>query len=493
METSISDQLHARLVAVLGGDSNRVLVEQGPLEPYGRDFSYVEGKAPPRTVAFPKTAAEISQLLAVATSFGVPVTPRGAGLGLGTTMSVEFGIVVDCSLMDRIVSIDKETETVVVEPGVTFKTLSRVLASKGFAVSVPDAPPTASVLANHLNFGAGGYVTRHGLGPDLVVGLEVVLPDGSIVRTGTGMAMGVEFFGRYAASPIPDLTGLFLGSLGTLGVVTQLAIRIFPRPATVAHRKFGFADMAMASHAVQAVVRRQLADQVTVYSWFFLAEATARLADRIDGKPLDEASMRSLRDEVRHLPEVYAFFSIHGDQRGPQERLVELHELLTQDFEGQAMDMSADETAKCNHIAMGEPHEFSKRALLGRKGRYQGAFGNYSTYAPMSAWSALYEAWGRIGAQFGHPVTIYAKLMPRGRFSIFGFFLSYYDQDDPVDRKRIADLCRALDAATCRLGGIPAISMPGQLSQMSAYPLYLTIKRALDPHNIMRPTLAKPA
>lgn len=487
--TSISE-LHARLQTALGGDSARLRTSREDLASYGRDFSYVVDKAPPQFVALPKSKEEVSQLVVIASEFGIPVTARSAGLGLGTTMSTEVGLVIDCTLMNRVLSIDVETETVVVESGVSFEELAPMLAKRGYAVSVPDAPPTASVLANHLNFGAGGYLTRHGLGADLVVGLEVVLPDGSIVRTGTATADGVSPFGRYATNPIPDLTGLFLGSLGTLGVVTSVAVKMFPQPKAVVHKKFGFDSMEQASRAAKLAAARQLADQVTAYSWFFLAEATAKLADRVDGKPLSESSIKEMREEVSHLPEAYVFFTVHDDQHDFEGRVTALSDLVENECGGKPLIMSADETAKCDQIAFGQPHEFSKRALLGRKGRFQGAFGNYSVFAPLSSWEPLYQAWGEIGARFGHPVTIYAKLMPRGRFSIFGFFLSYYDQNDQTDRKRMTDLCAELDKATRRLGGVPAIALPGQLEQSSGSTLYKTLKQALDPMNIMRPTLA---
>lgn len=487
----VEADVQARLVNALGGSQARVRTSAEDLGSYGKDFSYVVGKAPPRFVVLPKAADEVSRLLVIANELDLPVTVRSAGLGLGTTMSTEKGLVIDCTLMNRILSIDEETETVVVEPGVSFEELAPVLAAKGYAVSVPDAPPSASVVANHLNFGAGGYLTRHGLGADLVVGLEAVLPDGSVVRTGTAMADGVSPFGRYATNPIPDLTGLFLGSLGTLGVVTSVAIKMFPKPKTVAHRKVGFASMEMASRASKLAAKQQLADQVTAYSWFFLAEATAKLADRVDGVALNASTLAAMRQEVSHLPEAYAFFTVHGDLHDFDGRVSALEKLLVEECSGEILSMSVDETSKCDQIAFGQPHEFSKRALLGKKGRYQGAFGNYSVYAPLSSWESLYQAWGEIGARFGHPVTIYAKLMPRGRFSIFGFFLSYYDQDDPADRKRMAELCLALDEETRRRGGVPAIALPGQLPQMSGNALYQALKKAIDPKSIMRPSLSR--
>jgi hypothetical protein len=483
----------ARLRDALGGEHARLRTSTEDLASYGRDFSYVVDKGPPQFVALPKTKEEVSSLLVLAGELGIPVTARSAGLGLGTTMSTESGLVIDCTLMNRVLSIDTETETVVVESGVSFEELAPILAQKGYAVSVPDAPPTASVLANHLNFGAGGYLTRHGLGADLVVGLEVVLPDGSIAKTGTGSADGVNAFGRYASNPIPDLTGLFLGSLGTLGIVTSVAIKMFQLPKAVAHRKFGFASMELASRAAKLAAARQLADQVTAYSWFFLAEATAKLADRVDGQPLSDSTIQEMRREVAHLPEAYVFFTVHSDLHDFEGRMTALTKLVTTECMGRPLNMSADETAKCDQIAFGQPHEFSKRALLGKKGRYQGAFGNYSVFAPLSSWEPLYRAWGEIGARFGHPVTIYAKLMPQGRFSIFGFFLSYYNQDDKEDRKRMADLCTALDKETRRLGGVPAVALPGQLPESAGYPLYTMVKRALDPKDIMRPSLCKRA
>ena len=485
-----SDPIYTALCEAVDGDTHRVVTDPDILATYGRDFTHIPDKGQPQIVVRPTSPEEIQAILKVANAQNVPVIPWSAGWGLGTSLALEGGIVIDMRLMKEIIEIDEDSMYVLVEPGVTYEELTPKLRERGLVISIPDAPAQVSVLANHTNFGIGGYLQMHGMGPDLVLGLEAVLPTGEdVIRTGTAALEGRSWFGRYAYNPIPDLAGIFLGSMGTLGVVTKLAIRLFHAPEEVVYRKFGFPDIGTAARCAKELTRRGIADRIVGFSWFFLPEATRKLADRVTGEPLSQDELKGMREEVADLPECYFFVGVHDTKAVAPIRAQEMESVVLGEFGAEVMKMSDDDVEKYENIARGKPQQQSERAILGAKGKYKGAYGTYVSYTPVHNWEKMYESWGKIAGEYGHPLAMNTKMFPQGRFSSFRFILSYFDQNDPKDRKRIADMCDALEAEALKLGGASGGTTSETLRQLKSYPLYAAIKRALDPNGIMHPSM----
>ncbi|MDQ1375656.1 MAG: glycolate oxidase, partial [Actinomycetota bacterium] len=196
-----------------------------------------EGRAD--VVARPQTADEVEAVMRLAAERGVPVTPIVAGYNVaGIAIPRNGGIVLDLTRMDRIVELDRDAMYVVVEPGVTFGQLKEHLDREApeLVYTYPFAPPFTSVMANALLDGLNNLSLRHGAMGQWINGLEAVLPDGTVVRTGSG-AVVKSWYGR---APLPDLTGLFVSTQGTTGVVTRIALQLQPKPAFRA-RWFAFA------------------------------------------------------------------------------------------------------------------------------------------------------------------------------------------------------------------------------------------------------------
>ena len=170
-----------------------------------------------------RTTDEVAAVLRAAHERALPVTPVVAGYNVaGLAIPRRGGIVLDLTLMDRIVHVDHDAMYVVVEPGVTFGQLKAHLDAEApdLVYSYPFAPPFTSVMANALLDGLNNLSLRHGAMGQWVNGLEAVLPDGTVVRTGAGAVVGSWF----ARAPLPDLTGLFISTQGTTGVVTRIAL-----------------------------------------------------------------------------------------------------------------------------------------------------------------------------------------------------------------------------------------------------------------------------
>jgi len=183
--------------------------------------------APPDAVVMPADTNEVSRVMRLASEMKVPVVPMGAGLVLsGLTRALKGGIVMDLKRMNRIVSVNPSSRYAVVEAGVSQGMLKAYLEKHypGLKHSMPDAPPIATIGGNVAIHGSGHLSVMAGFHSDMLNGMEVVLPTGDVVRTGS-CSVSSDWFAR---APLPDLSGLFLGWSGTTGVITKLAIKLFP-------------------------------------------------------------------------------------------------------------------------------------------------------------------------------------------------------------------------------------------------------------------------
>lgn len=178
-------------------------------------------------VVVPGSVDEVQRVVEIAGKNKMPLTPVGAGLNLsGLTIPAKGGIAMDMKRMDNILEVNESSRYVVVEAGVTVGKLVAHLKKNHpkLRFSVPDAPPTATITANAI-FNGSGHLSKYGVHPEMINGIEVVLPNAEICRLGS-CAVSPYWFGR---SPLPELTGLFVNWFGTTGVVTQMSLKLYPR------------------------------------------------------------------------------------------------------------------------------------------------------------------------------------------------------------------------------------------------------------------------
>jgi len=191
-------------------------------------YSYDATNRPflPDAVLFPENPSQISLILKMANFEGIPIIPRGAGSGtVGGALAVEGGIVLSLERMNRILKVDRENLTAVVEPGVVTGDLQAEVERMGlFYPPDPTSLKFSTIGGNVAQCAGGPRAVKYGVTRDYVLGLEVVLPTGEIISTGVKTLKGVVGY---------DLTRLLVGSEGTLGVITKIILKLIPLPDVV--------------------------------------------------------------------------------------------------------------------------------------------------------------------------------------------------------------------------------------------------------------------
>ncbi len=212
---------------------------------YSYDSS--EHKHRPECAVWPTSTEQVAAVLRLANEHGIPVTPRGAGTGLsGMCVPSRGGIVLDLNHMNQIISVSIPDRFAVVQPGVVYADLDKALAPHGFFF--PPDPGSGSVctLGGNVATNAGGVKgAKYGTTRDYVLGLQVVLADGRVMRTGSKTIKCVSGY---------DLTRLLVGSEGTLGVVTEITLKINPRPTASSTARATFATLEDAGRVVTEIM-----------------------------------------------------------------------------------------------------------------------------------------------------------------------------------------------------------------------------------------------
>ena len=204
----------------------------------GQDFPVCSR---PGVVVLPSHEEQVSRILRLANRSRIPVVTRGQGTGFqGENVPLEGGIMMDMSLMNRLIEIDEDNMVVIAETGCTMNTLADELDKAGLVFPIrPWFSPNMHIGAYVVNNGTGDFGSAHGRAGDHVSGLEVVLPSGEIMRLGSwAYPQGYGACHRYTGGP--DLIGLFINSGGVLGVVTKVALRVINKRRIQWYRTFGW-------------------------------------------------------------------------------------------------------------------------------------------------------------------------------------------------------------------------------------------------------------
>ncbi len=324
---SVDEKLLGALADIRGPDG--ISVEEKRLRSYGRDKITEEHYAGTAdVVVWPRSTEDVARIVERARKSGVPVTPRGGGSGLsGGAVPVRGGIVMAMERMNRVLEIDEENLVAVIEPGVVTKDLDRILEPYGlFFAGYPMSEEVCELGGNVAENAGGGRAVKYGVTGDYVLGLEVVTGTGEVLRLGGKRIKDVTGY---------DLVSLFVGSEGTLGIITEITLRLLPRPRA-RQAALGFLpDESSLQELIPALLRRlsarpssiEMADATCMRilkaasrTWSRIPDGASMLLVEFNG--VDETALHAQTQEAESLLEKHGGLDIHRSES--EEELEEL-------------------------------------------------------------------------------------------------------------------------------------------------------------------------
>lgn len=413
----------------------------------------------PDLVVFPSSAEDVSKILKLANRHRFPVIPRGQGSGLtGGSIPVHGGVVLVFTRMNRILEVDTENLTVTVEPGVITFDLQQEMAKQGlFYPPDPASFKYSSIGGNVAECAGGPNSLKYGVTRDYVLGLEVVKPTGEIIKTGVRTMKGVVGY---------DLTRLFVGSEGTLGIVTKIVLKLIPLPEAKATILALFQEVEDAASAVSAIIAAKV------------VPSTIEFMDKASIQCSEQASPMGLPEGIGGL----LLIEVDGDRESIQPQVEKVRKIVL-DKKAIRCDVTED------------PQE-ADRLWQARRVLSQATYNlnpvkiAEDVVVPRSHIPTLIRSLEEMEKRFGVPILSF------GHAGDGNFHVSIMIKDTQEDREKAERAVEALFAETIRLGG----TLSGEHGIGTSKSAYLgmelspeviatmkRIKELFDPNNILNP------
>ncbi len=426
-------------------------------EQHGRDESPIDAP-PPEAVVFCESTAEVAGVVALADQYAVPVIPFGVGSSLeGHLLAVQGGISIDLSRMNSVVALQPEDLTVTVQAGVTRKQLNEEIRHTGLFFPI-DPGADASLGGMAATRASGTNAVRYGTMRENVLGLTVVLPSGEVIRTGTRARKSSAGY---------DLTRLMVGSEGTLGVMTEVTLRLYPLPEAISAAVCTFASIDAAVRTTIQVI--QLG--VPIARCELLDAHAVRAVNRHDKLSLTEAPL--------------LLMEFHGSAASVAEQAATVQEIAA-DFGGSGFQWATTPEERTK-LWTARHHAYFAGAQMKPGCRTV----TTDTCVPISRLAECVTAASEAATAAGMPHYIV------GHVGDGNFHIAYLvDPRIPAERELAEKLNgelvqRAIDAEGTCSGehGIGLHKMDFLVNEagVGAIDLMRTVKRALDPKNIMNP------
>ena len=431
---------------------------QAVRDQHGRDESVFVSVPPPAAVVFAESTQDVADAVALASQYDTPVIAFGVGSSLeGHLLAVQGGISIDVSRMNKVLAVNAEDLTVTVQPGVTRKQLNEEIKSTGLFFPI-DPGADASIGGMCATRASGTNAVRYGTMRENVLALEVVTAQGSTIRTGTRAKKSSAGY---------DLTRLMVGSEGTLGIMTEITLRIYPLPEAISAAVCSFPSIADAVHTVIETI--QLGVPI----------ARVELIDANTVRMVNQYAKLGLREEALLLME------FHGSPAGVKEQAETVQELASS-HGGQSFEWATTPeertrlwTARHNAYFAAIQSKPGCRAI------------STDTCVPISRLAdALLDSIEEADAS-GIPYFLVGHVGD-GNFH-FGYLI---DPDNAQEFETAEALNRKLVQRALSLGGTCTGEHGVGLHKMGflrdeagegAIDIMRAIKRALDPKNIMNP------
>ena len=412
----------------------------------------------PEAALWPVSREQITQILAFSSEHRIPVTPRGAGTSLtGAAVPVHGGVILDLCLMNRILDIRIADRRVVLQPGVIYADLERALAPHGFFFPPDPASSSVCTIGGNVATNAGGIRgAKYGVTRDYVLGLEVVLADGRVMRTGSYCIKSSSGY---------DLTRLLVGSEGTLGVITEILLRIQPRPTAVQTGLALFDSLQDAGQGVIAIMHSGVVPSVL--------------------EILDERSIQVVRGENGvSLPEVKAILLVETDGFTETEASFQMEKVIEVLKKHRAVEIRVARSPQ-----EAEALWRVRRSIGSAAARLRPSNVSEDVTVPISRITDLLAGIAAIVGRHDLPFVVFGhagdgNLHPR----------IMYDPADPDQTRRVQHAVGEIFRLTCDLGGtltgehgIGLAKAPymGYEHDPVEMEMMRAIKRLFDPHHIL--------
>jgi len=444
----------SKLREILGGD--HVFTDEETLVCYS--FDATRYRARPDVVVKPTDTEQVARVIKLAYEESIPVTPRGAGTGLsGGSIPARGGIVISAELMNHKPQIHKEDLYVIVEPGVVTEDLQKHLEAKGLFYPIDPASQAACTIGGNVaECASGPRGLKYGTTRNYVLGLEVVDPNGKVIRVGARTVKSVAGY---------DIARLLVGSEGTLGFITSVTLKVLPLPPARRLLAATFDDVTKAAEAASAIIENRLLPSVIEIMDRMTIEASqSYIGKRIDGV-------------------VLLLIEFDGSEAVCDEEASKCMGLLKEDFGGAVDDRVDPDRATLLWEA--------RRSALPALTRVANGVVLEDVTVPRSRLAAMIEKIQVISRNYGIRVAVFGHA---GDGNLHPTLL--FERKNRDDLKRlegaIAEMMRAcLDLGGTISGehGIGLDKMPFLKLELSkaGYEIMMNLKRSLDPRNIMNP------
>jgi glycolate oxidase len=425
---------------------------------YSYDFS--DFCCRPQGAVWPTTTEQVAEIMRLANRERFPVIPRGAGTGAtGMVVPVAGGIVLDFVRMNRILKIAIEDRLVIVQPGVVHGDLQKALESHGFFFPPDPASGKVATLGGNVATNAGGLKgAKYGTTRDYVLALQVVLPSGETMRVGSNCMKSVSGY---------DLTRLFVGSEGTLGVITEMTLKISPKPVATSTALASFERLTQAGSAVEEIMRSGIIPSV------------CELLDRhIIHYLIDRAGLAIPRSGAMILVETDGYTEAEANSQ--MARIIDVF--------GQNHAVEIRRAAGPGEI---EGLWKARKSMGGVIGRIKPNFLVEDVTVPISKMTALLEGIEAISGKYGVEIVNFGHA---GDGNLHPHLL--YDGSNPEETKRVEAATAALFELACELGGtltgehgigLSKAPFMGLEHDPVAMAMMRSLKAFFDPHDILNP------
>lgn len=415
----------------------------------------------PDYIVLPKTTKEVERIIKLANKIKIPVVPVGGMLSLsGLVIPHHGGIAMDLKRMNKILEVNEQSRYVVLEAGVTTGQLKAYLEKNHptLRFSIPDAPPSATVVGNIVIHGQGRLTQQYGFNSDMVTGLEVVLPTGEICTIGSGAVSPYWF----ALAPLPNLAGLFMGWCGTTGVITKLGLRLYPKKKMRDIEVFMLEDPKLVPDVIHRVTFTEMSEDIFIaaqpYPLAFKDIILIGICLTSDTEEELEFKRRMIWDALRvHIESKEGGFMV-----------------TTPEIKQDLLEMPTSSTTRFADVMKG------------------GGFEYCGPIIPVEKYPDAYQKLLEISSKYGITYGSAGRVIGRSHCMMFSFGYPF----NRADQNNIDNTKKALhetNLSSLEIGGVPwKPEVPAQrliLERMDKNTIELMkrVKSLLDPNGIMNP------